>query len=681
MTSRFHRGALHLLLSAALLAAGNLRAAAQEDPCAELERHRASRPNIIFILTDDQDLLLQSMAFMPNVKALLADQGATFTNFFVPLSLCCPSRTGILRGQYPHNHKIWANEPPDGGFQKAYADNLEQATVATALEAGGYKTFFFGKYLNGYPATASQTYIPPGWDDWYSPSGGDPYSEYNYQLNADGTTVNHGSAPSDYLTDVMSAEAVSFIRTTGAQAGHPPFFMHITPFAPHRPSTPAPRDANLFPGAQAPRTPSFNEADVSDKPAYIRGLPLLTDADIREIDAEYRLRLQSLQAVDDMVGAIVNELQATGMLADTYIFFASDNGYHMGQHRFPAGKYTPYETDIRVPLVVRGPGIPAAIRIDPFASNVDLAPTIAELAGVNLASDPDGRSLAGLLQGQSPSAWRQAVLLEQLKGPVSPTKPILQDRQFEPPDTADMVLGNVYPGHAGYRTSTYKYVEYDTGERELYFLGPDPDEMENRAVTASPVFMSAASQYLGTLKTCSGPGCFPAEEVPPPSPLGAYFVFNPINPAPSQTVTFTATANSTPPYTFTWDLAGQAASGPVVTASFPAVGTYRVRLTVLDGTGASDVVTQHVDVGTVPAISSAKTRGTPLQLVVSGAGFQQGCAVKIDGAAAPSTQWVSASSVVAKGGALKGMLPKGKAVQLTVTNPDGTVSAPFPFAR
>jgi N-acetylglucosamine-6-sulfatase len=680
MTSRFSSPILRLTLSAAVLLSSGDRCLAQWDPCAAEEHHAAGKPNIILILTDDQDLMLQSVDYMPNVKALLADQGATFTNFFVPLSLCCPSRTGILRGQYPHNHKIWANEPPDGGFQKAYADNLEQDTIATALERAGYKTFFFGKYLNGYPASVSQTYVPPGWDDWYSPVAGDPYGEYNYTLNSDGTLVSHGSAPSDYLTDVMSAEAVNFIRTTAAQPTHPPFFMHLTPFAPHRPSTPAPRHAALFPGVHAPRTPSFNEGDVSDKPAYIQALPLLTDSDIQAIDAEYRLRLQSLQAVDDMLGAIVNELQAKGLLADTYIFFASDNGYHMGQHRFPAGKYTPYETDIRVPLVVRGPGVLPAIQIDQFASNVDLAPTIADLAGVSLATNPDGRSLGPLLKGQSPADWRQAVLIEQMRGAVSPQEPVLRDRQFEPPDTADLVLGNVYPGHAGYRSSTYKYVEYDTGERELYYLGVDPDEMNNLVGSADPLFLSSASLYLAELKSCVGGGCLAAEAVPPPSPVGAYFVASPLQPAPMQTVTFTATAHSVPPYTFTWDLGGQSATGQTVSRAFPA-GTYTISLTVVDGAGGQDVVTQTLVVATNVTISSVKAGGTPFKLTVVGSGFKSGCNVKIDGQSAPATTYQSASKVVASGGALKGMLPRGVPVQITVANPDGSTSAPYAFKR
>ena len=667
-------------IAASLLVVFSPGVLAQIDPCGVSEARQGTKPNIILILTDDQDLELKSLDFMPNVKALLADQGATFTHFFVPLSLCCPSRTGILRGQYPHNHMIWTNLPPDGGFQKAYADNLEHSTLATALQEVGYKTFLFGKYLNGYPATASQTYIPPGWHGWNSPVGGDPYGEYNYQMNADGTVVSYGNQPSDYLTDVMSATAVDFIRRTAQQATPQPFFMHLTTFAPHVPSTPAPRHEHLFPHAQAPRTPSFNESDVSDKPAYVQSLPLLTDTDIQSIDEQYRLRLRSLQAVDDMVGALVNELQADGMLADTYIFFTSDNGYHMGQHRFLAGKYTPYETDIRVPLIVRGPGVPAAIQVDPFAGNVDLAPTIAELAGATLAEPPDGRSLVPLLRGQNPPAWRQAFLIEQIPGAVSPQSPVLQDRQSEPPDPADLAMIPDYPGHDGYRASTYKYVEYNTGEKELYILAPDPDEMENQASAASQNFLKAASTYLATLKSCKASGCLSAEEVPPPSPVTADFTYAPAQPTDATPVTFTGKGDGVPPYTFTWDLGGQSAQGQTVTRTFP-LGTYSISLTVVDGSGASDTETRSITVGRSVVIASVRAVTPPLRLAVSGTGFQSGCRVAIGGSPVSNTQFKGGSKVMAQDSGLKTMVPKGVPVQITVTNLDGTASASFTFTR
>ncbi len=668
------------LILAALLTAA-LPASAQTSPCQTAGRREPQKPNIIFILTDDQDLMLHSMDYMQNVKALLENQGATFDDYFVPLSLCCPSRTAILRGQYPHNTKIWTNTPPDGGFQKAYADSLESHTVATALQRAGYKTFFFGKYLNGYPATASQTYIPPGWNEWYSPVSGDPYGEYNYSLNENGTVVSFGNAPSDYLTDVMSAKAVAFVHQMAQDPSHPAFFMHLTPFAPHRPSTPAPRDANLFPGVQAPRTPSFNEADMTGKPAYMQSLPLLTDQNIQEIDAEYRLRLQSLQAVDDMVGAIVNELTVDGLLGNTYIFFSSDNGYHMGQHRFLAGKYTPYETDIRVPLVVVGPGVPAGLQIKQFVEEVDLAPTFADLGGVTMHDVPDGRSLIPLLKGEKPSPWRQSVLIEQIKGPAPQQAGLLpQDRQAEPPDPQDLAMTSDWPGHQGYRTSDYKYVEYSTGEKELYYLGPDPDEMTNEAAVAAPNFLNAASAYLGTLTSCKGPGCSAAEDATPPSPVTVDFNYTPLQPTDATPVTFVGSADGTPPYTFTWDLGGQSAEGETVTRTFPP-GVYTITLDVTDAGGAQDASSQTITIDRSVMIGSVKAAQPPFRLTVTGSGFKTGCSVAVDGNPAPATRLVSGTKVVAKGSGLKALVPKGTAVQIVVTNADGTASAPFSYTR
>ena len=336
---------LPLLLVVAALQAGSAPRAA------------TARPNVVFILTDDQDLLLHSLDFMPRTRALIAQQGMTFQQDFVPLSLCCPSRSTILTGLYPHNHKIYNNRAPDGGFAKFEALGHEETTIATALHAAGYRTALFGKYMNNYPRHDDLTHVPPGWDEFASPAAGQPYTEFNYTLNENGSLVQYAHDPDDYLTDVIAAKATDFIRRSAA--GNAPFFLYLAPYAPHKPATPAPRHANLFAGLHAPRTPSFDEADVSDKPARIRKLPRLSAADIAAIDNLYRRRTQSLQAVDEAVAAVVQALEESGQLANTYILFTSDNGFHMGQHRMKAGKYTPYETDVHMPLLVRGPGIAA----------------------------------------------------------------------------------------------------------------------------------------------------------------------------------------------------------------------------------------------------------------------------------------------------------------------------------
>src|SRR3954453_12301762 len=290
-------------------------------------REAGSRPNVVFILTDDQDLLLRSLEFMPQTRGLIARQGMTFEADFVPLSLCCPSRSTILTGLYPHNHRIYNNRLPDGGFQKFQELGHEETTIATALHAAGYRTALFGKYLNNYPKPGDLTHIPPGWDEFATPAGGPPYTNRNYTLNENGTLVHYGGDPQDYLTDVIAGKAADFIHRS-ADAGQP-FFLYLATYAPHKPATPAKRHANLFPGLLAPRTPSFNESNVTDKPARLRAMPRLKAGQIAVIDALYRKQRQALQGVDEAVAALVQALQDTGQLGNTYVVFTSDNGFHM----------------------------------------------------------------------------------------------------------------------------------------------------------------------------------------------------------------------------------------------------------------------------------------------------------------------------------------------------------------
>jgi N-acetylglucosamine-6-sulfatase len=499
----------------------------------------ATDPDIIMILTDDQDVQLGEIDYMPNVQKLLAQQGTSFSNHLVPLSLSCPSRTTILRGQYPHNTGVLTNALPDGGFEKAYAEGLESATMATALHNAGYRTVLLGKYLNGYPDTTSSTYIPPGWDEWYSPSAGNPYAEYNYTLNQNGTPFVYGSTPADYLTDVIHAKAVDFIKRASTNP-YQPMFVYFATYAPHSPYTPAPRHASLFPNVKAPRPPSFNEPDVSAKPDYISGRPLLGPVEIAAIDEDYRNRLRALQAVDEAVADIVATLSATGRLANTYIFFTSDNGYHMGEHRLLPGKYTPYETDLHVPLIVRGPGVPAGFVRDEITGNLDLAETFAEIAGIPPLPFSDGRSLKGLISSTSPSAWRQAFLLEEFnQGEVVVTDP--EDRVNpaskmgirEPPDPQDAKAEAPIPpipSYYGFQARDYKYIEYldKAGiirETELYMVW-DTFETNNLASQASQMLSGALAQYTASLINCKTSGCRTAEFVAPPVLPASFYATN-----------------------------------------------------------------------------------------------------------------------------------------------------------
>jgi len=494
------------------------------------EAASSRRPNILFVLTDDLDLDLGGFDAMPRVKRLLAGKGTTFSSFFVPISLCCPSRSSILLGEFAHNHRVYSNDPPDGGFDLFQSFKHEDATIATALHAVGYHTALMGKYLNGYPHGFPHDYVPPGWDEWDVPSNGDPYSGYHYELNEDGRLVDYGGAPADYLTDVLAAKAASFVARSSE-----PFFLYVAPYVPHAPATPAPRHASLFPGVLAPRTPSWNEADVSDKPLPYRQVPPLGAADIRYIDGLYRRRLQSLQAVDEMVERLVAVLAAQGRLADTYIVFTSDNGFHMGQHRLRPGKYTAFEEDIHVPLVVRGPGIPAGRVVDALAESIDLTSTFAEWAGATLRTDPDGRSLVPFFgaagAASAPPGWRQAVLVEQhafTSPPARREAGLALDPAprrgpaglLEPLDAGDRAGLGTRPllTYVALRSKHLKYVEYTDGGRELYDLRRDPYELRNLQKNADPALIERLSAMLTALRTCAGASCRAADSAAVPDP-------------------------------------------------------------------------------------------------------------------------------------------------------------------
>ncbi len=348
---------------------------------AGLTAQEATRGNILFICVDDMDYgLFQHMA---QVRRLVGAPGMECENHFISLTLCCPSRATMLRGQFGHNTDIVANGGKFGGFNKFFQDGLESSTIATWLQRSGYRTGLVGKYLNDYPSEASgKTYVPPGWDTWFVPNGGDEYGQYNYDVNDDGRTVHFGSRPQDHFNDVMLQRAQAFIRDAAGDPPGRPFFLYVAPFLPHTPFTAPPRYLSLLPDVKAPRPPSFNEADVSDKPVWVQRLPRLDAEAIRAIDLMYRKRRQCTQALDDMVAALVSTLRSTGQLANTTVVFTSDNGFFHGEHRIPDDKRRAFEEAIRAPLLMRGPGIPAGRVVRELTANVDFAPTFAAIAGV-----------------------------------------------------------------------------------------------------------------------------------------------------------------------------------------------------------------------------------------------------------------------------------------------------------
>jgi len=390
-------------------------------PDSAVAAEHKSKPNILFILTDDQRL--EDIKHMPRLNKLLVNQGMSFENYFSTVSLCCPSRTSILRGQYAHNTGVMTNGGNNGGFVVAHKRGIENSTIATWMHDRGYTTALIGKYLNHYPDGQGLSYVPPGWDYWASPCSGNPYTEYNYDLNENGKSVHYGNTPSDYGTDVYLHKATDFIKSCSGE--NKPFFMYLAFYAPHGPATPADRHLNMFADAKIVRTKAFNESDVSNKPDYIKKLNLLTDKEVNGEDAYYGKRLRSLQAVDEAIEKLYDTLSENKQLDNTYIFFASDNGFHLGEHRMRRGKQTAYETDIHLPLIVRGPGITHGATAAELVGNIDLAPTWADLAGATAPQFVDGRSLQPILRAKEGKSlkWRQAYLVEHWtvgKGNASP---------------------------------------------------------------------------------------------------------------------------------------------------------------------------------------------------------------------------------------------------------------------
>jgi len=476
---------------------------------------RVNPPNIVFILADDMDMGL--LQFMPKTQELIGEQGVTFNQFFVSMATCCPSRTTILRGQYSHNTQIFETILPDGGFEKFYALKSEQSTIAVWLEDAGYKTAFFGKYMNGYPATAKQTYIPAGWTEWYSPVDGDPYTQFNYTLNENGKLVAYGKNEEDYGTDVYAAKSVDFIERSVKDGD--PFFAHISVYAPHSPYVPAPRHADVFPDTPMPRSPSFNEEDNSDKPWIYSSEPPLSGDHITKMERIYPKRIQSMQAVDEMVEQIVKTLESLGALENTYIFFSSDNGFHMGEHRLLVGKNTAFEEDIRVPLLVRGPNIPAGTTVDALVGNVDLASSFAEIAGVKTPDFVDGRSLMTLAAGKDPTDWRQVFLLERGLLDEAAYAPDMfvsngdyMEGLMEPPDSP--YRAKMDRAYRGLRTQKYTFVQYGDGTLELYDLETDPYQLENIAGSSTPDLLENLQTWLEALRHCTGDSCREIEARP-----------------------------------------------------------------------------------------------------------------------------------------------------------------------
>ena len=445
-TSAHPRTAAALLLAVCLAGAASAGVLSSESTSAGA----AAPPplNVVLILTDDQSP--RSLAKMPYLGTRTGWH--RFANAYLSDPVCCPTRATLLTGLWSHHHGVLTT----GGAPK-FDDS---STLATWLDNAGYRTGLVGKYHLGAAAQQPAQYVPPGWDEWYEhevTSTGDEY--YNYTLNIDGTLSSHGSAPSDYSTDVMANAAVDFIDRNAASS---PFFLLFAPRAPHNPWTPAPRHAGAYANAPVPKAPSYNEADLSDKPAWWSGLPFRKDENTRPAQ---RREWETLLAVDEAVSRIVGTLEAHRLMKNTVIVYMSDNGYAYGEHRW-VGKVCAYEECARTPLLVKYRGQSSNVgTFNQLVSSEDIAPTIADLAEIPNGGPVDGDSLEPFFDGTPPSDWPQEILIEGYKqGPVAPG------------------LGNP-PTYSAVRVRGYKYIETDEapGKPELYALGSDPYEMNSVA--------------------------------------------------------------------------------------------------------------------------------------------------------------------------------------------------------
>jgi N-acetylglucosamine-6-sulfatase len=483
------------------------------------------------------------LAGMPNVQSLIAGQGTSFNRAYISFPLCCPSRATMLNGQYMHNHGVHGNFPPNGSWLKFRS--RESSALPVRLHADGYHNVHIGKYMNGYGAfgTLDQVPVPPGWDEWYGKVAEDAIY-FNYQLvektgsNATPRITFYGDQPLDYQTDVFSGRAVDFV--TDHPAAQEPFLLDLWFNSPHGPFDPAPRDRFRLAGSPLPKVQGFNEKDISDKPKWFRrqARKRLGRAQIKLIDNERRRAQEQLLSVDQSVGKLVAALQSRGKLNDTYIIFASDNGFFRGEHRIASGKYLPYEPASRVPLLIRGPGIPADGVSDELVWNGDITQTILQIASGSEDPGLDGRSLLPFAEDPARRSTRP-VLLEGDTGPGGTGAESAQTSAVRAREARVGVLGkrgvrnldqepnaiksatntSTAPAYRSIRTDRYEYTLYANGQSELYDMRRDPAQL--RSLAFDPRYRYVRKwlyNALIPLSACSGPSCR-VELGPDPLPL------------------------------------------------------------------------------------------------------------------------------------------------------------------
>ena len=451
----------------------------------------AERPNIVLVVTDD--LTKRDYLDLGSNLQSFTSGGTFFHNAYVTTSLCCPSRVSTLTGLYAHNHRIKQHIDPGTGYEQYHAEGYDRKDLPVWLRNSGYRTGLVGKYLNKYDAQHDG--VPAGWTDWY----GADTPTIAWTLNENRSIKTYPQDPTvpgyEPWEDVLGDKATKFIDD--AHASGQPFFLWYGTHAPHSPEQIPPRDKDRVGTWPAYDPPSFNERDVSDKPSWVRNQPLLASTQQRNLKQKRQERLTSMLAVSRNLARLKEKLRNTGELSNTYLILTSDNGYHLGQHRLGGGKMTAYEEDMRVPLAISGPGV-AAGGARHMVVNTDLAPTIADLAGVTPGLGPDGRSFAPLLpegrSGIDADHFRRRFMEENWQGPIptpTGTKPFPAPTNF------------------AVRGLTFMYDRYVTGETEYYDLSRDPYEVNSKRVSGT--YKDKLNNLRTRLRNCRGAECRSAE--------------------------------------------------------------------------------------------------------------------------------------------------------------------------
>ncbi|KAK5625868.1 hypothetical protein RRF57_001584 [Xylaria bambusicola] len=490
---------------------------------------QAQRPNIVFIMTDDQDLYLNSLDYQPAVKRELIGKGTTFSRHYVTVAKCCPSRASLLRGMAGHNTNITEVNAPGGNWDKWLISGQNEDYLPHWLTAAGYnaecmghiitKLPYIGKIMNGYN-TANYAQRPAGWTHIQTAVDQYTYEYNNVVFSLDGNTPV--SYPGYHQSDVIRAMSVDRIEELSAQ--DKPFFLGIAPTSPHMEPgggkwpVPPVRYKDKFPDLKAPRAANWNPNDTyqQQKASWVKGLPLLNETTIERLDGLYRARAQSLLGVDDIVEDVIAKLAEKNILDNTYIIYTSDNGWHIGNHRISAGKSLHYKEDSNVPFIVRGPGVPANITSLLPGAHLDLAPTFLDIAGVK-PDDPgypqflDGRSLLDnwknpateLTQCPVNGGGHEVINVEYwgIGEEASPWG------QISHPNNSYKTLRIVHPDGG-----TYLYSKWCTGDTELYETASDPGELTNRALNADEDedisrLLSRLNALLMAAKSCAGDTC------------------------------------------------------------------------------------------------------------------------------------------------------------------------------